>query len=66
VAGAAASAPISENTIRKECRAANNGTYSIMVYEGTRFSSCTYRDIDGNWYRDYYLDGEYYSTREWR
>jgi hypothetical protein len=66
VAGAAASAPISENTIMRECRGANHGTYTTMVYDGVRYSTCTYRDIDGNRYRDYYQDGEYYSTREWR
>jgi hypothetical protein len=63
VAGAPASAlRISEKTIRSECKNAG-GTYSTVVYQGTRFSTCTYQDYYGDWYRDYYADGEYYSTR---
>jgi hypothetical protein len=58
----ASALPISENTIRRECRLAN-GTYHTSVVEGTRFTSCTYRDIYGDRYTDYYHDGEYYSTR---
>jgi hypothetical protein len=66
VAGAPASAlPISENTIRRECRLAN-GVYHTQVLTAngtsTRFSTCGYRDINGTWYTDYYLDGEYSST----
>jgi hypothetical protein len=62
VAGAPASAMrISENTIKRECRAAN-GSYSTSVVEGTRFSACAYRDIYGDVYTDYYLNGDYYST----
>jgi hypothetical protein len=49
----ASALPISENTIRRECRAAN-GTYTTTVIEGTRFSTCTYRDYYGDVYRDYY------------
>jgi hypothetical protein len=58
----ASALPISENTIRRECRAAN-GSYSTSVVEGTRFSACAYRDIHGDVYTDYYLNGDYYSTR---
>jgi hypothetical protein len=61
VAAAPASA-ISESTIKKECRAANNGKYTTTVRGGTRFSTCTYRDIGGNRHRDYYVDGGYYHT----
>ena len=28
-----------------------------------RFSTCDYKDNEGNGYRDYYANGEYYSTR---
>jgi hypothetical protein len=63
VANAPASArPISENTIKRECKAAN-GSYSTSMVEGTRFSACAYRDIDGDLYTDYYVDGDYYSTK---
>ena len=56
---------IAENTIKKECRAANNGTYSTSVSRnGDRISRCTYRDISGNWYTDHYFNGEYYDTYE--
>jgi hypothetical protein len=63
VATAPASARrISETTIRKECRDAN-GSYSTKVSGGTRFSACAYRDISGNVYTDFYVNGEYSSTR---
>ena len=57
---------ISERTIKKECRAANNGTYSTEVVKdgvgvNNQFSSCTYHD-GTNWYTDYYMNGEYYNT----
>ena len=39
--------PISEGTIKRECKAAN-GSYTTSVVEGTRFSACSYRDIDGD------------------
>ena len=49
---------IAENTIKKEFRAANNGTYSTSVSRnGDRISRCTYRDISGNWYTAHYLTG---------
>jgi hypothetical protein len=69
VAGAPASAlPISENIIRRECRLAN-GVYHTQVITNnvtklsTRFSTCSYRDINGTSYTDYYADGDYYSTQ---
>jgi hypothetical protein len=66
VAGAPASArPISENTIRRECKDAG-GVYNtqVLTSNGTskRFSTCGYRDINGTWYMDYYLDGDYTGT----
>jgi hypothetical protein len=69
VAGAPASAlPISENIIRRECRLANGVYHTTVVTsnvtkETTRFSTCSYRDINGTLYTDYYVDGDYYSTR---
>ena len=52
---------ISETTIKSECKSAG-GTYGTIVKQGTRFSTCDYKDNEGNGYRDYYADGEYYST----
>jgi hypothetical protein len=67
VAAAPASARISERTIKRECRAANNGTYETSLVtriDGTtvRQSSCLYRDTSGNTYVDYFENGEYYAT----
>lgn len=53
---------LSENTIKSECASAG-GTYSTVSKGGTRFSTCTYKDNEGNKFRDYYMDGGYYSTR---
>ena len=60
--------PIGENTIRAECKAANGTystyvTYSNVTKETYRWSFCQYRDIKGAWYTDYYVNGDYYSTR---
>ena len=53
---------IPEKTIKSECKSAG-GTYGTTVKQGMRFSTCDYKDNEGNGYRDYYADGEYYSTR---
>jgi len=53
---------ISEKTIKSECKSAG-GTYTSVVKGGTRFSTCDYKDNEGNGFRDYYADGGYYSTR---
>lgn len=53
---------LSENTIKSECASAG-GTYTTTSKGGTRFSTCTYKDNEGNKFRDYYADGGYYSTR---
>ena len=57
---------IAESTIKKECRAANNGIYETWSDTSggrtVRYSACTYRDIGGTWYTDYYANGEYYNT----
>jgi hypothetical protein len=64
----AATAPIAnaekipEKTIKSECKSAG-GTYGTIVKGGTRFSTCDYKDNEGNGFRDYYADGSYYSTR---
>jgi hypothetical protein len=58
---AAQAKPISEKTIKKECKDAG-GTYTTTVKQGTRFSTCSYNDIGGDGYVDYYADGNYYST----
>ncbi|OBF33589.1 hypothetical protein A5724_18645 [Mycobacterium sp. ACS1612] len=53
---------ISEKTIKSECKSAG-GTYTSVVKQGMRFSTCDYKDNEGNGFRDYYADGSYYSTR---
>jgi hypothetical protein len=68
VAAPASALPISEYTIRRECRLANGTYHTEVSYSNVtkltmRFSTCTYRDINGNQYTDYYVDGDYYSTR---
>jgi hypothetical protein len=50
---------IPEKTIKSECASAG-GSYSSVVKSGTRFSTCDYKDNEGNGYRDYYADGSYY------
>jgi hypothetical protein len=64
----ASTLPISEYTIRRECRLAKGVYETQVVYDkiskvSTRFSSCSYRDINGDSYTDYYVNGDYYSTR---
>lgn len=53
---------INEKTIKSECSSAG-GSYTTTVKQGMRFSTCDYKDNEGNGYRDYYANGEYYSTR---
>jgi curli biogenesis system outer membrane secretion channel CsgG len=60
-AAQADAAPIKESTIKSECKSAG-GSYSSVNKQGTRFSTCKYKDNEGNGYVDYYADGEYYST----
>jgi len=52
---------IPEGTIQAECKDAG-GTYSSSVVNGTRYSSCDYKDMDGGWHSDQYTDGEYQGT----
>ena len=61
-APAAHAEKIPEKTNKSECASAG-GTYTTTVQGGTRFSTCTYKDNEGNKFRDYYADGGYYSTR---
>lgn len=53
--------PIKESTIKSECKSAG-GSYSTVNKQGTRFSTCKYKDNEGNGYVDYYAAGEYYHT----
>jgi hypothetical protein len=53
---------ISEKTIKSECKSAG-GSYTSVVKQGMRFSTCDYKDNEGNGFRDYYANGSYYSTR---
>lgn len=55
---AASAQPISQQTIKRECSEAG-GSYQ---WWGNDTSTCTYRDIDGNLYRDYYVKGVYTHT----
>lgn len=64
IPAAADAEPISEGTIKSECKAAG-GTYT--TYPGKkkgvmRISSCTYKDINGDTYVDDYYGGEYAGT----
>ena len=71
VAAAPASARrISETAIKRECKAANGGTYGTEVITDSvgvsrRFSTCTYRDIGGAFYTDYYVNGQYNYSMDW-
>lgn len=63
-ATAANAEPISEGTIKSECKAAG-GTYTLYPSKkkgGMTISSCTYKDINGNTYNDDYYNGEYAGT----
>lgn len=55
--------PISQSTIRSECKAAG-GTYSSFLLSDNqnRISFCRYKDIHGNKYTDGYTNGEYTGT----
>lgn len=58
---AATASAISEQQIQNECKQAN-GTYSTTVINGHRYSSCCYKDNQGNKLCDGYIDGNYTST----
>jgi len=49
--------PISEKTIKSDCKSAG-GTYATS----RGISTCTYKDSDGDTYVDSYIDGEYTDT----
>jgi hypothetical protein len=58
--------PISEGTIKSECKAAG-GTYGTMPPSGpkgrgSRLSTCTIKDADGSSSTDHYYDGEWTGT----
>jgi hypothetical protein len=55
---AAQAMPIGEKTIKSECQSAG-GAYQFW---GTGVSTCTYQDISGNLYRDYFVNGVYTRT----
>jgi hypothetical protein len=66
IAPAAHAEPIGEKTIKSECKSAG-GTYQTKAQTGPRgriirSSSCTYKDIDGDTWTDYYGNGEYLGT----
>ena len=48
---------LSENTIKSECKAAG-GSYT----HNNTVSTCTYKDIGGNSYIDYFSGGHYVTT----
>lgn len=48
---------LSENTIKSECKAAG-GTYT----HNRTVSTCTYKDIKGNNFIDYFSGGHYVTT----
>jgi hypothetical protein len=49
---------IPEKTIKSDCKSAN-GTYLSGSLNGHTYSSCTFKDIDGDTYTDTYVDGTY-------
>ena len=57
--------PISESTIKSECKAAGGtyGTKPPTKKGGSRLSSCTFKDINGDTYTDEYYDGDWIGTR---
>ena len=64
---AANALPIGENTIRNECKLANGVYTSDLFYnaktrKNDRYSICTYADSRGDWYTDFYVNGEYQYT----
>ncbi len=58
---APAASAIPEGTIKAECKDAG-GTYNTSTSGGQRYSSCEYKDIDGGWHSDQYVNGEYTGT----
>jgi hypothetical protein len=54
--------PISENTIKSECKAAGGTYITSKQGRGVRFSTCTYNDINGTTHTDDYVGGEYSGT----
>jgi hypothetical protein len=63
VAPAAQAEPISETTIKSECKEAG-GNYSTTVAGGLRGSSCTYKANDGTTHTDNYNNGTYSGTNK--
>jgi hypothetical protein len=63
ILSAPAAYALTEQQIADECRAAG-GTYttSIDPGSGNQDSSCCYKDIKGNKYCDYYLNGKFVGT----
>jgi hypothetical protein len=53
--------PIGENTIRSECGAAG-GVYGSATDAGVRTSFCSYTDIYGDKWTDWYRNGRYRDT----
>ncbi|MCV7173436.1 hypothetical protein H7I41_26285 [Mycobacterium manitobense] len=65
-AAVAGAEPISENTIKSECKAAG-GTYGTTAPSGpkgrgSRLSTCTFKDINGETSTDNYYDGHWTGT----
>jgi hypothetical protein len=66
IAPAGHAEPIGEKTIKSACKSAG-GTYQTSAQTGPhgrilRSTSCTYKDIDGDTWTDYYANGEYLGT----
>jgi hypothetical protein len=58
---AANAQPIGERTIKSECASAG-GYYQTWADGGSKYSMCTYTDIDGVVYHDVYINGVYTKT----
>jgi hypothetical protein len=64
MAPAAQAQPISETTIKSECKQAG-GTYSTAnAGADMRWSGCTYKAADGTTYTDNYANGNYTGTHQ--
>ncbi|MDT5016005.1 MAG: hypothetical protein QOD39_2165, partial [Mycobacterium sp.] len=60
--GAMSLAPVAnaipEKTIKSDCKSAH-GTYHSGTANGHTYSSCTFKDTDGDTFTDTYVDGTY-------
>jgi hypothetical protein len=61
-APAAVAKPVSNSTLKSECKDAGGTWESVPDGNGGTESSCKYRDIDGHQHIDYYKNGNFLGT----